>query len=150
MRIRCVCLTDCTSADILIPLSQLTSYVRAGPRQIAVSSVNVSQLVPSSSDIASHACVRLDILHAFNPAQTPSDLSKRLAGVLCITFSFIIHGTRPRWGIFLQDTLGVLKIIALGSIALSGLASLAGVPGFAIPDVSCERSNALVNNASCH
>ncbi|KAF9821632.1 hypothetical protein IEO21_00478 [Rhodonia placenta] len=74
------------------------------------------------------------ILHAFNPAQTPSDLSKRLAGVLCITFSFIIHGTRPRWGIFLQDTLGVLKIIALGSIALSGLASLAGVPGFAIPD----------------
>lgn len=59
----------------------------------------------------------------------------RLAGVSCVTFAMIVHGTHPAWGVRLQNSLGVLKLIALCAIALSGLAALARLPGFKLEDV---------------
>ncbi|KAI0945356.1 hypothetical protein AcW1_001599 [Taiwanofungus camphoratus] len=73
-------------------------------------------------------------LHAINPSHEPSPTMTRFAGVLCITVALILHGTRPRWGISLQNILGVLKILALLCIAFSGLAALAGLPGFSVED----------------
>lgn len=70
----------------------------------------------------------------------------RFAGVLCITVALILHGTRPRWGISLQNILGVLKILALLCIAFSGLAALAGLPGFSVEDVS---SFGMIASQSC-
>jgi len=71
-------------------------------------------------------------LHAYDPYNQPAPIATRLAGVLCLTFTLLLHGIRPSWGIALQNTLGVLKIFALLGIALSGLAALVGVPGFSI------------------
>ncbi|KAH9934982.1 amino acid permease-domain-containing protein [Fomitopsis serialis] len=74
------------------------------------------------------------VLHAVNPTQTPPPIATRLAGVSCVTFALVIHGTRPAWGIRLQNTLGVLKLMALCAIALSGLAALARMPGFKLEE----------------
>ncbi|KAH9843013.1 amino acid transporter [Rhodofomes roseus] len=74
------------------------------------------------------------VLHAINPTQTPPPIATRLAGVFCITFALVIHGTRPAWGVRLQNALGVLKLMALCAIALSGLAALARLPGFKLDE----------------
>ena len=76
-----------------------------------------------------------DVLHAVDPTRTPPPIATRLAGVSCVTFAMIIHGTRPAWGVRLQNSLGVLKLIALCAIALSGLAALARLPGFKLEEV---------------
>ena len=76
-----------------------------------------------------------DILHAVNPTSTPSAFASRLVGLLCITFALILHGTKLQWGLRLQNTLGIFKIIILVAMALSGLGALAGVPGFELQDV---------------
>jgi hypothetical protein len=49
-------------------------------------------------------------------------------------FCFLIHGTLLKWGLRLQNTLGVLKLFILSAIALLGLFCLMGVPGFAVQD----------------
>ncbi|EPS98575.1 hypothetical protein FOMPIDRAFT_1037459 [Fomitopsis schrenkii] len=74
------------------------------------------------------------VLHAVDPTRTPPPIATRLAGVACVTFAMIIHGTHPAWGVRLQNSLGVLKLIALCAIALSGLAALARLPGFKLED----------------
>ena len=76
-----------------------------------------------------------DVLHAVDPTRTPPPIATRLAGVSCVTFATITHGTRPAWGVRLQNSLGVLKLIALCAIALSGLAALARLPGFKLEEV---------------
>ncbi|KAH9928589.1 amino acid transporter [Amylocystis lapponica] len=74
------------------------------------------------------------VLHAISPSRNPSSTATRLAGILCVTFALAIHGTRPKWGIHLQNTLGAAKLFVLIGIAFSGFASLAGVPGFSVED----------------
>ena len=78
----------------------------------------------------------LDTLHAIDPTRTPSPSIARLAGVLCITFALLLHGTAFKTGVRLQNTLGILKLLILFAIALSGLASLLRVPGFKLEKVS--------------
>lgn len=70
------------------------------------------------------------IVHAIDPTRPPSAFSARLASLLCITFAFVLHGTHIKWGVRLQNFLGAFKLLILTGIALSGLAVLAGVPGF--------------------
>ncbi|PIL27658.1 transporter [Ganoderma sinense ZZ0214-1] len=69
-------------------------------------------------------------LHALDPERPPSPFMARLAGVLCITFALLLHGTALKAGLRLQNALGIFKILVLLAIALSGLASLFRVPGF--------------------
>ena len=78
-------------------------------------------------------------MHAYDPTQTPSSFSARLASLLCITFAFVLHGTHVKWGVRLQNILGAFKLFILIGIAASGLAVLVGVPGFKLSEVSCLR-----------
>ena len=88
-----------------------------------------------------------DVLHAVDPTRTPPPIATRLAGVSCVTFAMIIHGTRPAWGVRLQNSLGVLKLIALCAIALSGLAALARLPGFKLEEVRPQSSLRSMSSA---
>ena len=65
---------------------------------------------------------------------------------MCITFALLLHGTAFKTGVRLQNTLGILKLLILVAIALSGLASLLGLPGFKLENVSeihCTRDTNL-------
>ncbi|OBZ78204.1 High-affinity methionine permease [Grifola frondosa] len=73
------------------------------------------------------------LLRAGNQHLAPSlENASRVGGVVCITFAFIVHSTHLQLGIRLQNTLGVLKLIILVGIALSGLAVLARIPGLSL------------------
>lgn len=61
-------------------------------------------------------------------------MNTRLLGVLALTFVFVLHSTRLTWGLRLQNTLGLCKLVLLLSIALAGMLSLADVPGFRTDD----------------
>lgn len=88
----------------------------------------------------------LDVMHAINPLRKPSPAAVRLASLGCITFAFLLHGTNVRWGIRVQNVLGVFKLFVLIGIALSGLATLLRVPGFVLEDVSAVVILSVWNN----
>ncbi|KAF8881208.1 hypothetical protein BD779DRAFT_1546812 [Infundibulicybe gibba] len=51
---------------------------------------------------------------------------------LCLTFCLLAHGTTVKWGLRLQNALGMFKIIILLMIAACGILCLAGAPGFSV------------------
>jgi amino acid transporter len=51
---------------------------------------------------------------------------------LVLTFCLLVHGTLLKFGVRLQNTLGVLKLLILGGISMLGLMSLLGIPGFVV------------------
>ncbi|KAH6995142.1 amino acid/polyamine transporter I [Ilyonectria destructans] len=64
------------------------------------------------------------ILHA---AQVDVDRwNQRGLGIACITVAFIIHGTALKWGIRLQNVLGIIKITIIVIIILGGFIALGG------------------------
>lgn len=64
------------------------------------------------------------ILHA---AQVNVDRwNQRGLGIACITVAFIIHGTALKWGIRLQNFLGIIKITIIVIIILGGFIALGG------------------------
>ncbi|KAH6889662.1 amino acid/polyamine transporter I [Thelonectria olida] len=64
------------------------------------------------------------ILHA---AQVDVDRwNQRGVGLACITVAFLIHGTALKWGIRLQNALGIIKIIIIIIIILGGFVALGG------------------------
>ncbi|KAI0264625.1 high affinity methionine permease [Gloeopeniophorella convolvens] len=56
----------------------------------------------------------------------PTRWSQGGAAVGCITFAFVIHSFYLKWGLRLQNTLGIIKFFILLLIAISGFAALAG------------------------
>ncbi|KAK0723454.1 amino acid/polyamine transporter I [Lasiosphaeria miniovina] len=50
----------------------------------------------------------------------------RAIGVVCATFSVVLHAFLPKWGVRLINTLGVFKVVILLFIVFSGFAALAG------------------------
>jgi len=52
--------------------------------------------------------------------------NQRGVGLACITFAWLIHSVALKWGLRLQNLLGVFKIVILILIAFSGFAALAG------------------------
>lgn len=81
----------------------------------------------------------LDVMHALNPSNGPFPVSARFMSLLCITFSFLMHGTQLHWGVRIQNALAVFKLFILGGMALSGVAVLAGVKGFRLEQVFVSR-----------
>ena len=81
-----------------------------------------------------------DAVHAIYPSAPPSPYAARLAGVACITFALILHGTALKAGVRLQNALGMFKLFVFMGIALSGLAVLVGVPGFRLENVCSGHS----------
>ncbi|TXT11271.1 hypothetical protein VHUM_02022 [Vanrija humicola] len=65
------------------------------------------------------------ILRAANQ-QNPGQWTRRLVGFACITFVFLLHGTRLRWGLWLQNVLGVFKFIILLIVIIGGFVALGG------------------------
>ncbi|KAM0753311.1 high-affinity methionine permease [Meredithblackwellia eburnea MCA 4105] len=52
--------------------------------------------------------------------------NQRAIGVAVVTFALLLHGTLPKWGLRLQNTLGVFKIGVLIFIIISGFVALGG------------------------
>ena len=64
------------------------------------------------------------ILHAANVKV--DRWNQRGVGVACVTSAFLIHGLALKWGLRLQNALGIIKIIILLLIIFSGFAALGG------------------------
>lgn len=88
-------------------------------------------------------------MHALDPTHPPSPFSTRLASLCCITFAFLLHGTHVRWGIRLQNILGLFKFFVLVGIATSGLATLFGLKGFQIDNVRTAGGSFVGLDADC-
>ncbi|KAF2087639.1 amino acid transporter [Saccharata proteae CBS 121410] len=52
--------------------------------------------------------------------------NQRGIGLACITFAFLVHGLTLKWGLRLQNALGVIKLIILALIIVAGFAALGG------------------------
>lgn len=52
--------------------------------------------------------------------------NQRGIGLACITAAFVIHGTALKWGLRLQNVLGVIKILIILLIVVAGWLALAG------------------------
>ncbi|KAF8639012.1 hypothetical protein AX17_001791 [Amanita inopinata Kibby_2008] len=70
------------------------------------------------------------VMHALDI--TPSWSHTRLIAFYCLSFIVAIHGTMLKWGVRLQNGLGIFKLFILSGIALTGLLCLLGVPGFEV------------------
>ncbi|KAF4459611.1 amino acid permease [Fusarium albosuccineum] len=64
------------------------------------------------------------ILHAAN--KEVDRWNQRGIGLACITAAFLIHGTALKWGLRLQNVLGIIKIIIVLIIILAGFVALGG------------------------
>ncbi|KAJ7599194.1 APC amino acid permease [Mycena floridula] len=72
------------------------------------------------------------VVHAMG--HEPTRWNTRIIAWLCLTFCLTIHGTMLKWGLRLQNTLGMFKLVILSAIALSGLCCLFNVPGFSVKE----------------
>lgn len=52
--------------------------------------------------------------------------NQRGIGVMCITAAFIFHSTAVKWGLRLQNMLGIIKLAVILVIVFSGFAVLGG------------------------
>ena len=64
----------------------------------------------------------------------PTWLSTRLVAFGCQTSICLLHGTLLKFGLRLQNTLGVCKLLVLALVSMSGILCLAGVKGFQVGD----------------
>ncbi|EON97722.1 putative high affinity methionine permease protein [Phaeoacremonium minimum UCRPA7] len=64
------------------------------------------------------------ILHAANVEV--DRWNQRGVGLACITTAFLIHGTALKWGLRLQNFLGIIKLIVVLIIVVSGWVALGG------------------------
>ncbi|KAF8885470.1 amino acid/polyamine transporter I [Infundibulicybe gibba] len=64
------------------------------------------------------------ILRAAN--REPGRWTLRLVGFACITFALILHGTALKWGLRLQNFLGIFKILVLLFVIITGFVALGG------------------------
>ncbi|PPQ71257.1 hypothetical protein CVT24_009511 [Panaeolus cyanescens] len=56
----------------------------------------------------------------------PTRWTLRWVGFACITFAFLIHGTAMKWGLRLQNFLGVFKVLVLVFVIITGFVALGG------------------------
>lgn len=64
------------------------------------------------------------ILHAANVEV--NRWNQRGVGLACITTAFLIHGLALKWGLRLQNLLGIIKLLVILLIVVSGWAALGG------------------------
>lgn len=64
------------------------------------------------------------LLHAFGIEI--NRWNQRGVGFVCITTAFVIHATAVKWGLRIQNALGILKLIVTLLIAVGGLLACAG------------------------
>lgn len=54
--------------------------------------------------------------------------NQRGVGVACVTAAFLIHGCALKWGLRLQNFLGIIKLLVLLLIVFSGFVSSSPIP----------------------
>ncbi len=52
--------------------------------------------------------------------------NQRGIGIACITFAFLVHSLAKKWGIYLQNVLGIFKLVVIVFIAITGWVALGG------------------------
>ena len=118
-------------------LLQYSSISGRGTRHQTVSfSANVHILI--SLILVWEFIYILDLLHSLYIE--PTWLNTRLVAFTCLTLICLVHGTLLKLGLRLQNTLGVLKLLVLVLIPLSGFLYLAGVKGIQVGD-EYEKAN---------
>lgn len=68
------------------------------------------------------------ILHAANVEV--GRWNQRGVGLACITSAFLIHGLALKWGLRLQNLLGIIKLLILLLIIVCGFVGTLVLPGF--------------------
>ncbi|KIM37300.1 hypothetical protein M413DRAFT_448598 [Hebeloma cylindrosporum] len=56
----------------------------------------------------------------------PTRWTLRLVGFACVTFALLIHGVALKWGLRLQNFLGIFKILVLLFVIITGFVALGG------------------------
>ncbi|KAF9446972.1 high affinity methionine permease [Macrolepiota fuliginosa MF-IS2] len=56
--------------------------------------------------------------------QEPSSFVLKLTSFVCVTLAFLLHGTMLRWGLRLQNILGVFKLFVVAIVAATGFFAL--------------------------
>ena len=74
----------------------------------------------------------LDLLHSLRIE--PTWFNTRLVAFTSLTSICLVHGTFLKLGLRLQNTLGVVKLLVLALIPMSGFLYLAGVKGIQVGD----------------
>ncbi|KAF8523436.1 APC amino acid permease [Hysterangium stoloniferum] len=74
--------------------------------------------------------VVFNLLHALSIS--PSHINIRITAFICLSSICLIHGTHLTWGLRLQNTLGLSKLIVVSAIAISGVMCLMGVTWFRV------------------
>lgn len=65
--------------------------------------------------------------YILNAAQVEVDRwNQRAIGIACVTTAFLIHGTALKWGIWLQNGLGWIKLVIALIIVIAGFVALGG------------------------
>ena len=72
----------------------------------------------------------------------------RLVGFACITFAFLLHGSALKWGLRLQNFLGVFKILVLVFVIITGFVALGGHMKIDKPDNFSNAFEGTTANAS--
>ncbi|KNC99348.1 uncharacterized protein SPPG_05595 [Spizellomyces punctatus DAOM BR117] len=85
------------------------------------------------------------VLFVFNVE--PGDWNSRALGLLCVTFAFLIHAVAYKWGVRVQNALGVFKIIVLLIVVFSGFAALGGHLKIPKPDNFSNAFDGTTDNA---
>jgi len=58
----------------------------------------------------------------------------RFVAFMCLTFGLVMHGMFLKWGLRLQNALGLFKLVVLCLVALTGMLHVTGTPGFELQD----------------
>lgn len=59
--------------------------------------------------------------------------NQRGIGFACITVAFFIHACAVKWGLRLQNVLGILKLLIIALIVIGGIAALSGKVNLDVP-----------------
>ncbi|KAF2834297.1 high-affinity methionine permease-like protein [Patellaria atrata CBS 101060] len=94
------------------------------PKYVATS-VFLSQMILLGFSSGNSLAFGRYVLFASGSDEPDGWIARGIA-IACVTFSVLLHGIFPKWGMRLFDVLGVFKVIILIFIVFSGFAALAG------------------------
>ncbi|VVT46108.1 uncharacterized protein SAPINGB_P001050 [Magnusiomyces paraingens] len=77
--------------------------------------------------------------YVLTAANVPVDRwNQRAIGVACITFCFLIHSCHVKTGLWIQNALGIFKLVVIAAIIITGAVGLAG-------GLPCPKTDNFVN-----
>ncbi|KAF8899561.1 APC amino acid permease [Mucidula mucida] len=98
-------------------------YIYRHPKFLATCAFSVYAVITGAST-ANSLVFSEYLLNALDVP--PTRFNTRLVAFLCLTFCATVHGTHVRFGLRLQNSLGIFKLFLLGGIGLTGLCSIFG------------------------